>query len=148
MGEKDKLRKEMLDRILNEGAWFKVGQDRFVKIGYSKEDNCYFARECFRKNGGLQGGAYSFGTDWFDISFHGKYIDIYADAETFKDWNISHDSARTGADGEAVSTEDTAQRILDFCREADAEVMEKDPAAYSISGTNFDKILEIRSGRG
>lgn len=147
MGEKEKLRKEMHDRILNEGAWFCVGQDRFVKIGFSKEDNCYFARECFRKDGGLQGGAYSFGTDWFDISFHGKYIDIYADAETFKDWGIKHDINKTGDDSEMGEQDDTAMRLLDFCREADAEVMAGDPHAYSISGTNFDKILEIRHGR-
>ena len=146
MGEKDTRRKEMLDKILKDGAWFCVGQDRFVKIGFSKEDNCYFARECFRKNGGLQGGAYTFGTDWFDISFHGKYIDIYADAETFKHWDISYDAGKTLESEPVDDKEDTAERLLEFCRAADAEVMEGDPAAYRIDGTNFEKILAIRAG--
>ena len=88
MANKEKLQKEMFDSIRDGGAWFCTGTGRYVKIGYSKENNCYFARECFLKDGGLEGGAYSFGTDWFDISIRGRHTDIYADADTFKSWNI------------------------------------------------------------
>lgn len=147
MGDKDVLRKEMLDKIRSSGAWFCTGTDRFVKIIFSKEDNCYFARECFRKDdGSLEGGAYSFGTDWFDISFHGKHVDIYADADSFRDWDISHDEGKSGGDDGPDDKEDTAERLLEFCKEADAEVRAGDPPAYRISGTNFEKILAIRAG--
>lgn len=143
MFNKEKQRKEMLDRIRAGGAWFVTGTDRYTKIGYSKEDNCYFARECFLENGGLKGGAYTFGTDWFDISFHGRYIDIYADAETFKNWDIEADASK---DGDVEGTNDLAMRLLDFCREADEEALNTDIEAYRINSTNFDTILEIRAG--
>ena len=79
MSKKEALKSEMIERIRSGGAWFTTRKDKYVKIGFSEADNCYFARECFFKDDALEGGAYSFGTDWFDISFHGKYIDIYVD---------------------------------------------------------------------
>ena len=73
---KEAQKSAMINSIRSEGAWFITRKDKYVKIGFSEADDCYFARECFLKDGVLEGGAYSFGTDWFDISFHGKYIDI------------------------------------------------------------------------
>ena len=80
--KKEALKSGMIGNIRSGGAWFTTRKDKYVKIGFSEADNCYFARECFLKDGSLEGGAYSFGTDWFDISFHGRYIHIYADPDS------------------------------------------------------------------
>lgn len=142
MVDKEKLREEMLDRIRAGGAWFCTGTDRYTKIGYSKEENCYYARECFLKNGQLDGGAYTFGTDWFDISMRGRHTDIYADADTFKSWDIEPDLSHSGA----AKTGGAARGLIDFCRTADDEAMKGGLDAYRISSTNFAAILEIRAG--
>ena len=142
MFNKEKLQKEMLDKIRAGGAWFCTGTDRYTKIGYSRENNCYFARECFLKDGGLEGGAYSFGTDWFDISIRGRHTDIYADADTFKSWDIEADPESGDNKDDAVAS----RGLIEFCRDADAEALAGIDDAYRISSTNFDAILAIRAG--
>lgn len=143
MRESNKLQAEMMDAIRSGAAWFTTGKDKFVKIGYSKVDGCYFARECNLKDGSLEGGAYSFGTDWFDISFHGKRIDIYTDPETFKRWDVLYDPVKgTAMKGvkDAVSIE---ARILEFCKQADREALAGNLEPFVISGTNFDKVIQL-----
>ena len=143
MGNKrDALKSEMIANIRSAGAWFTTRKDKFVKIGFSETDNCYFARECFLKDGGLEGGAYSFGTDWFDISFHGKYIDIYVDPDTFKEWPVvwsAESGTRYESKDECVGR---AKRAVDFCRQADAEALAGVSDAYHIDGTNFSVIKD------
>ena len=141
--KKEALKSEMIEKIRSEGAWFTTRKDKYVKIGFSGTDNCYFARECFFKDGTLEGGAYSFGTDWFDISFHGKYIDIYADPDTFRQWPVSYipGSGTRYKDGEECAGQ--AERILKFCKRADREALLGITDAYEISGTNFDHIISV-----
>ena len=95
----DMLQAEMLEKIKSGGAWFTTRIDHFVKIRYDEFEDCYYARECFFNEGKLEGGAYTFGTDWFDISFHGRgYIDIYADPDSFQSWETrSTRAARTSS---------------------------------------------------
>lgn len=141
MREANRLQAEMIEAIRNGGAWFCPRKDQFVKIGYSEKDNCYFARECFVKGDTLEGGAYSFGTDWFDISFHGRYIDIFADAETFRRWKIWYDPEEgTCYEGGKA---DQLMRLVGFCRQADREALAGGLEPYNIRSTNFDKIMEI-----
>ncbi len=142
-GKKEALKSEMIEKIRSEGAWFTTRKDKYVKIGFSGTDNCYFARECFFKDGTLEGGAYSFGTDWFDISFHGKYIDIYADPDTFRQWQVRYipGSGTRYKDGEECAGQ--AERILKFCKRADREALLGITDAYEISGTNFDHIISV-----
>ena len=141
---KEELKSAMLEYIRNGGAWFVTRRDKYTKIGFSEIDNCYFARECFLNDGALEGGAYTFGTDWFDISFHGKYIDIYADPDTFREWPVTWSAEKgtryKGADG-CVGQ---AERLLEFCRQADTEVLESPPSAYQIDGTNFAHIISVK----
>ena len=143
MSRKEAVKSEMIEKIRSEGAWFTTRKDKYVKIGYSAADNCYFARECFFKESALEGGAYSFSTDWFDISFHGKYIDIYADPDTFKSWPVSW-TAENGTrykDGQECAGQ--AERVLKFCKRADFEALHGIPDAYKIDGTNFDHIISV-----
>lgn len=148
--EKDALKQEMLDRIWHGGAWFTTRPHYYLKIAYSEADGCLFARECVVKTGAaeapaptVEGGAYTFGTDWFDISFHGKRIDIYTDPETFKRWDVLYDPVKgTAMKGvkDAVSIE---ARILEFCKQADREALAGNLEPFVISGTNFDKVIEL-----
>ena len=143
---KEALKSEMIEKIRSGGAWFTTRKDKYVKIGLSGADNCYFARECFFKDGGLEGGAYSFGTDWFDISFHGKYIDIYVDPDTFRSWPVSYDPeyGTRYKDGEECAGQ--AERMLKFCKRADMEALSGLTDAYKIDGTNFDHIISVIGG--
>ena len=137
---KEALKSAMIDDIRSGGAWFTTRKDKYVKIGFNESDGCYFARECFMKDGEPEGGAYSFGTDWFDISFHGKYIDIYVDPDTFRQWPVEWSAGRgthyKGKD-ECVGQ---AKRVLEFCRQADEEAQAGINNAYQIDGTNFEVI--------
>ena len=133
----------MLESIRNGGAWFNTRQDKFIKIGYSETDNCYFARECFLKDGGLDGGAYSFGTDWFDISFHGRYIDIYVDPETFKSWPIRYDAERGTLYENTDEGVGQGERILEFCKQADKEALEGITRSFQIDSANFDAVMQL-----
>lgn len=137
---KEELKRVMLENIREGGAWFVTRKDKFTKIGYSEGDDCYFARECFLEDGTLEGGAYSFGTDWFDISFHGRYIDIYVDPETFREWPISWSAEGGTRYKSADACVGQAERLLKFCRQADAEALEGITFAYQIDGTNFEHI--------
>ena len=41
---KEAVKSEMIERIRGGGAWFTTRKDKYVKIGFSEADNCYFAR--------------------------------------------------------------------------------------------------------
>ena len=141
--KKEALKSEMTERIRSGGAWFTTRKDKYVKIGFSEMDNCYFARECFFKDDALEGGAYSFGTDWFDISFHGKYIDIYVDPDTFRQWPVSYSAGRGTVYDKSEEPSGQAERMLKFCKRADKEALLGITDAYEIDGTNFDHIISV-----
>lgn len=147
MSKKEQLQREMLESIRAGGAWFSIRDDNNIKIGYSPEDDCYIARECRFRESGLEGGAYTFGTDWFDISFHGKYIDIYVDPETFRRWPVVHDASRGTHFESAKESAGIAERVLEFCKQADAEALAGVEGAYKIDGANFDKVMELSDGK-
>ena len=144
MSRKEALKSEMIEKIRSGGAWFTTRKDKYVKIGFSEADNCYFARECFFKEGTLEGGAYSFGTDWFDISFHGKYIDIYVDPDTFRQWPVSYSTEQGTVYDKSEDASGEAERMLKFCKRADREALLGIADAYEISGTNFDHIISVK----
>lgn len=139
---KEAQKSAMINSIRSEGAWFITRKDKYVKIGFSEADDCYFARECFLKDGVLEGGAYSFGTDWFDISFHGKYIDIYVDPDTFKEWPVLWSTEKGTRYESKDECAGRAKRVLDFCTQADAEALAGIRDAYQINGTNFNVIKD------
>lgn len=139
----ESVKSEMLDKIRSGGAWFSTRENKYVKIGYSKQDDCLYARECFLEEGTLEGGAYTFGMDWFDIYFHGKYIDIYANAETFRQWDVWYDREKGTCFDADEEHRDQAVRLARFCSQADAEALAGIEGAYRITSTNFDKIIEL-----
>lgn len=141
--KKEAMKSGMIEKIRSEGAWFTTRKDKYVKIGFSETDNCYFARECFFKDNNLEGGAYSFGTDWFDISFHGRYIDIYADPDTFRQWPVSYSTEYGTRYDKTEEPSGQADRILKFCKRADVEALQGITDAYEIYGTNFDHIISV-----
>ena len=143
IGKKEALKSAMIEKIRGEGAWFTTRKDKYVKIGFSEADNCYFARECFFKDDALEGGAYSFGTDWFDISFHGKYIDIYVDPDTFRQWPVSYSAGRGTVYDKSEEPSGQAERMLKFYKRADKEALLGITDAYEIDGTNFDHIISV-----
>ena len=143
MKRNEELKSVMLEDIKSGGAWFNTRQDKYVKIGFSEADNCYFARECFLADGDLEGGAYTFGTDWFDISFHGRYIDIYVDPDTFKSWPINYSPDRGTRLKDSEEAVGQAERLLEFCRQADNEALAGITRSYQIDGTNFDHIISV-----
>jgi len=140
---KEEMKSAMIDAIRHNGAWFTTRKNKYVKIGFSEADNVYFARECFLKDGLLEGGAYSFGTDWFDISFHGKYIDIYVDPDTFRQWPVSWTAENGTCCKGTDDSSDRAERMLKFCRQADAEALAGIENAFQIDGTNFEHIISM-----
>ena len=142
--KKEALKSEMIGNIRGGGAWFTTRKDKYVKIGFSQPDTCYFARECFLNDGMLEGGAYSFGTDWFDISFHGKYIDIYVDPDTFRQWPVGYSAEKGTRFVKTEETTDEAERMLKFCKRADLEALAGIRDAYQIDGTNFDHIRSVK----
>lgn len=137
------LKRDMLDKIKELGAWFCTRPDNYLKIGYSETDDCYFARECVLKDGGLVGGAYSFGTDWFDISFHGKYIEMFADPETFKRWDIYYDKDKGTCFRDSDGAAGMAGRMLEFCREADEDALRGGLNPYHIDRAAFAETIEL-----
>lgn len=138
MKEVGKLQAEIMEKILHGGAWFTTRRERFVKIEYSEIDGCYFARECNLKDDSLEAFAYSFGTDWFDISIRGPHIDIYSDPDTFKTWEIWYERGTGTMFNSAYKATEIGKRMIEFCREADREVLSEINEPYEISGTNFD----------
>lgn len=143
MNKKDLMKQEMLEKIKNGGAWFRTRENNYVKIGYSQADDLLYARECFIKDGTLEGGAYTFGMDWFDISFHGRYIDIYANAETFCVWDVWYDPEKGTCYKAENDRMEKAKRVFAFCKQADAEALAGGLHPYIIDGTNFEKIIEL-----
>lgn len=146
-GKDELLRSEMIDAVYHGGAWFSTREDAYLKIAYDGSDGLMYARECVldrssdpdldpdRDAAGdaqpageepacrLRGGAYTFGTDWFDISFHGRLIDIYVDPDTLKYWDVRND----GEHGTYLNSADgpvSEGRLIEFCRRADSEVLE------------------------
>ena len=144
--DKELLQHEMLESIRNGGAWFTTWKDKFIKIEYSKADDCYFARECFKVEGGLEGGAYTFGTDWFDINFHGRNIDIYVDPASFRRWPVSYDAVR-GTFYDSEECIGMAERVLRFCKLADREALAGGLDPYKISGANFSGIIQLEDDK-
>ncbi len=135
------LRREMLDSINQGGAWFIVPNKVLVKIGRDPASGLLFARECRFKDDVLECSAYSFGTDWFDISFHGPYIDIFADAESFQRWDIWYDTSKGTLSKTRDDGKEPSLRLVEFCTQADKEALSGTTNPYIISGTNFSKII-------
>ena len=141
----ESLKPEMLDKIMSGGAWFSTGKNKYLKIGYSETDDCLIARECtVTDEGSLEGGAYTFGTDWFDICFHGRYIDIYVDPKTFRRWDVWYDPEKGTCFKAPDDRKEQAKRVFEFCKQADGEAFAGGLKPYKIDSTNFDKILELR----
>ena len=151
----------MIDEIFSGGAWFTTRENCFIKIGGSGNDGLMYARVCIIEakpdaaavDTVLRGGAYTFGTDWFDISFHGRLIDIYVDPDTLKTWDIRYDEEHGTymSPGNGLIKDGS---LVEFCRQADQEVLSGAVnggiKAYQIDGAGFAKELppsEKKMGR-
>ena len=134
--DNDRLKAEMIEAIRSGGAWFSTRDNNYLKIADSGEGGGLCARECIVKDGAVTGRAYTFGTDWFDISFHGSLVDIYVDPDTLKVW----DEDELNGSG----------KLAAFCRQADSEALSGDIHPYHIDGAPFAENLmpsEERMGR-
>ena len=134
--DNDRLKAEMIEAIRSGGAWFSTRDNNYLKIADSGEGGGLCARECIVKDGAVTGRAYTFGTDWFDISFHGSLVDIYVDPDTLKAW----DEDELNGSG----------KLAAFCRQADSEALSGDIHPYHIDGAPFAENLmpsEERMGR-
>ena len=153
----DFIKADMIERINSGGAWFRTRENNYLKIARSDTDASMYALACAVKragDGGASGsegavncdaGAYSFGTDWFDISFHGKLIDIYVDPDTLQRWDIvfGEELQLRSEDGRL----ENASKLALFCKQADSEIreaMESGTAlkAFQIDGAGFAQELE------
>lgn len=143
----DLLKQEMLAAIFHGGAWFSTRNNNYLKIAFNETDGCLYARECMIKDGTLEGGAYTFGTDWFDIYFHGRYIDIYTNPETFKRWKVWYDAERGTCYSAPADQMERAKRLVAFCRQADEEALAGGLKAYHISSADFAKVIELSEER-
>ena len=145
--EQDALKSEMIKAINDGGAWFVTRPGNYIKIGYNESDNCMYARECVFRDGALTGKAYSFGTDWFDISMHGSRTDIYSDPDTFRKWEISYDPERgthvASSDGEASPS----AKLVEFCRQADSEALNGISGGYHIDSAAFAEEMQTSEGK-
>ena len=148
--DNDALKAEMINAINEGGAWFTTRENCYIKIGKSEAGELLYARVCILKDGALTGGAYSFGTDWFDISFHGRLIDIFADPDSLKYYDMRHDDEQ----GTYLNTDDgpvhEGSSLIEFCRKADEEVLAGNVRGFMIDGTGFAKELppsEKKMGR-
>ena len=151
--ENEHLQREMLEKIMAGGAWFVTRKGHYTWIGFSKTLDCLCARECFLREAaagtqereagisGLEGGAYTFGTDWFDISFHGRRIDIYADADSFRSWDVWYDPEKGTCFKAPENSRERARLVADVCREADRQALAGITEAYHIDGTNFAHLM-------
>lgn len=161
MSRDDLLKAEMIDAIHLGGAWFTTRDNCFIKIGSSGNEDLMYARVCIIEaesksaaaDNALRGGAYTFGTDWFDISFHGRLIDIYVDPDTLKTWDIRYDEEHGTymSPGNGLIKDGS---LVEFCRQADQEVLSGAVnggiKAYQIDGAGFAKELppsEKKMGR-
>ena len=144
------LKRDMLETIKNGGCWFCTRRNHFVKIARDEVEGLLFARECHFKEEGkekgveevMEGGAYTFGMDWFDISIRGKSIDIYADAESFQSWDVWYDKEQGTCHKTREDGKEPSQRLVKFCAQADKEALQGIPRYYTIDSTNFSKIEE------
>lgn len=159
----DSLKKKMIDEIFSGGAWFTTRENCFIRIGGSGNDGLMYARVCIIEakpdaaaDTVLRGGAYTFGTDWFDIRFHGRLVDIYVDPETLEAWDVRYDEKHgTYLNSENGRVKDGA--LVEFCSQADQEVLaavlnggSEGISAFPIDGTGFAKELppsEKKMGR-
>ena len=142
--EQELLKQKMLDKIFHGGAWFSTRKNHYLKIAYSDIVECHFARECMiKEDGSLEGGAYTFGTDWFDINFHGRYIDIYTDPDTFKRWNVWYDKEHGTCFKASQDVMEQAKRLVQFCRQADQEALAGVTDAFHIDRADFAKVIEL-----
>ena len=163
----------MIAGINSGGVWFRTRENNYLKIGRSDTDDCLYAMACAVKpaDAGTSGagagasgcgdssstrgnahgytlvaGAYTFGTDWFDISFHGRLIDIYVDPDTLQHWDVIYSEPvlqLKDADGRI----ENASRLALFCRQADREIREAMESgavlkAFQIDGAGFARELE------
>lgn len=148
---KDRLKAEMISRIDSGGAWFSTRPGSNLKIGAAGPGGSLYARECvIGQDGSMHGAAYTFARDWFDISFHGRLVDIYIDPDTMKSWDVTYDEAR-GAYFTSEGDRLTDTGLAEFCRQADKEAASGRISPYHIDGAPFAKNLEpseLRMGRG
>lgn len=145
--QNDNLKSEMITRINEGGAWFSTRENNYLKIGRSGEGLC--ARACVIRDGELTGSAYTFGTDWFDISFHGRLTDIYVDPDTLRKWDFRYDPERGTVYDSAEGTTPPLQ-LTEFCRQADQEALQGVKDAFHIDGAGFASELtpsEAKMGR-
>lgn len=134
--DNDSLKAEMISAIRSGGAWFSTRENNYLKIADSGEGGRLCARECIVNDGAVSGRAYTFGNDWFDISFHGRLVDIYVDPDTLKVW----DEEELNGSG----------KLAAFCRQADSEALAGNMHPYHIDGAPFAENLmpsEARMGR-
>lgn len=148
--DNDQIKAEMIKRINSGGAWFSTREQNYLKIAAGGQENSLYARECIiADDGTMTGEAYTFGTDWFDISFHGRLVDIYIDPDSLKIWDVRYDRDRGtyAAEGDGAGPSGS---LLAFCRDADMEALSGSIRAYHIDGAGFARNLgasEMRMGR-
>lgn len=140
--EQDLLKSEMTKQIYGSGAWFSTREDNYLKIGYSESDNRLYARECVFRDGVLTGNAYSFGTDWFDISMRGRRTDIYVDPDTLRKWEIRYDPENGTKFRSSEGASNPPVQLMNFCREADREALEGIAGAYHINSAGFAEEMQ------
>lgn len=156
--DKDLLKADMIENINKGGAWFMTREGNYLRIGRSDTDAGMFAAAFAVKDGGIEAGAYTFGSDWFDISFHGSLIDIYVDPDTLKRWDVVYaEDGDSQAPSMNLKCEDGSlenmSRIALFAKQADAELRASLPdrlPAYRIDGAGFARELtpsEAKMGR-
>ena len=138
--QNEALKRDMLDAIQNGGCWFSTRRNHYVKITRDEVEGLLFARECHFEDEEMEGGAYTFGMDWFDISIRGKSIDIYADAESFQSWDIWYDKEQGTCYKTREDGREPSKRLIKFCTGADLEARHGIPRYYTIDSTNFAKI--------
>lgn len=140
--EQDLLKSEMTKSIYSGGAWFSTREGNYLKIGYSESDNRLYARECVFRDGTLCGAAYTFGTDWFDISMRGRRTDIYVDPDTLKKWEISYDPEHGTRFRSREGSPSPSMQLMDFCRQADREALEGITGTYHINSAGFAEEIQ------
>ena len=169
--DNDRIKADMIAGINSGGAWFRTRENNYLKIGRSDTDDCLYAMACaVGPENVINAGAYSFGTDWFDISFHGSLIDIYVDPDTLQRRDIIYtDSEVSAAEDSAENAErhsadlhrhepvlqlrdadgrlENASRLAQFCKHADKEIREMidngtDLRAFRIDGAGFAHELD------
>lgn len=140
--EQDLLKSEMTKKIYNGGAWFSTREGNYLKIGYSESDNRLYARECVFRDGAMTGAAYTFGTDWFDISMRGRRTDIYVDPDTLKKWEIRYDPEHGTKFRSSEGAPAPSMQLMGFCKQADHEAIEGIAGAYHINSAGFAEEMQ------